>query len=175
MSQKGDSYPDVSVRAAARRWVRLALRHALRLLLVTSTVSLGAVNAQLLADVMVATAISATFDSTVRFPSGSLSAQGPGADALIASVPGSDDWTDWEVYVARGVAANLQAGFVHNITTAFALAGYFESERAESSAQTTSGPQVRTRILFEGGDGARRLLYLIRSDQEVAWLIARSR
>ncbi len=163
-----------TVRAARR--ARACVRPLLAVLLVSGGVLSGGVaNAQLLADVMVTTAISATFDSTVRFPSGSLSAQGPGVDALIASVPDSADWTDWEVYVARGVAANLQPGFVHNVTTAFAVAGYFESERAENSVQTASGPQVRTRILFEGGDGALRLLYLIRSDQEVAWLIARSR
>jgi hypothetical protein len=175
MSQEDARYPDVSARAAARRRVRQGVLAGARSLLLVSCLSLGAVHAQLLADVMVATAISATFDSTVRFPSGSLSAQGPGADALIASVPGSGDWTDWEVYVARGVAANLQAGFVHTIATGFAVAGYFEAERAVSSTQTASGPQVRTRILFDGGDGTRRLLYLIRSDQEVAWLIARSR
>lgn len=146
-----------------------------RALAVVLVFGLAPVHAQLLADVLVATAISATFDSTVRFPSGSLSAQGPGADALIASVPGSGDWTDWEVYVARGVAANLQNAFVHNIITSFAVAGYFESERSEGTTATATGPHVHTRVLFEGGDGSTRLLYLIRSDQEVAWLIARSR
>lgn len=148
-----------------------------RLLAALAVVALGhgVVNAQLLADVMVATAISATFDSNVRFPSGSLTAQGPGTTALIATVPGSDAWTDWEVYVARGVAANLQPAFVHNIATAFAVAGYFESERSETTVSTTAGPRVDTRVLFEGGDGTTRLLYVIRSDQEVAWLIARSR
>ena len=124
---------------------------------------------------MVATAISATFDSSVRFPTGSLSAVGPGADALVAGVPDSAAWTDWEVYVARGIAANLQPAFVHNIATAFAVAGYFEADRSETSTTTAAGQQVRTRILFEGGGGTSRLLYLIRSDQEVAWLIARSR
>src|SRR5690606_5110470 len=148
---------------------------AKRLLVALVILGAGAVHAQLLADVMVATAISATFDASVRFPSGSLSAQGPGADALIDQVPGAGDWTDWEVYVARGVAANLQPAFVHNVTTGFAVAGYFESERTEATVTTATGPQVLTRILFEGGDGTTRLLYLIRTGQEVAWLIARSR
>lgn len=171
MSQPVARYTEERTTAAPRR----LRRRVGRLLVAALTLSLGTVHAQLLADVLVATAISATFDSSVRFPSGSLSAQGPGADALIASVPASGDWVDWEVYVARGVAANLQPAFVHNIATAFAVAGYFESARTESNTTTATGPQVRTHILFEGGDGTTRLLYLIRSDQEVAWLIARSR
>jgi len=171
MSQPDARFPE----ARAARALRRLRRSALRSLLVALTVGVGTVHAQLLADVMVATAISATFDSAVRFPTGSLTAQGPGADALIASLPDAGDWIDWEVYVARGVAAALQPAFVHNIATAFAVAGYFESGRTESSATTASGPQVTTRILFEGGDGTTRLLHLIRSDQEVAWLIARSR
>lgn len=130
--------------------------------------------AQLLADVMVATAISATFDSSVRFPSGSLSAVGAGADALVRRVPGSADWTDWEVYVARGVAANLQPGFVHNVSTSFALAGYFEVERSETTVLHGGDNEVHTRIVFDGPSG-QRLLYLVRSGQEVAWLTARSR
>ena len=135
----------------------------------------GSVRAQLLADVMVATAISATFDSAVRFPSGSLSAQGPGTETLIAAVPDAHAWTDWEAYVARGLAANLQPGFVHNVVTAFAVAGYFEVDRNESNVASAGGTQAHTRIVFEGMDGTNRLLYLIRSGQEVAWLIARSR
>ncbi|HLU83242.1 MAG TPA: hypothetical protein VKZ43_07540, partial [Trueperaceae bacterium] len=103
---------------------------SVRLLLAVAVMWLSAAQAQLLADVMVATAISATFDSAVRFPSGSLTAQGPGADALVASVPDAGVWTDWEVYVARGVAANLQPAFAHNVTTAFAVAGYFEAARS---------------------------------------------
>lgn len=146
-------------------------RVALAVLVVCS----GAVHAQLLADVMVATAISATFDGAVRFPSGSLSASGPGADSLVASLPDASAWTDWEVYVARGLAANLQPGFVHNVITAFAVAGYFEVDRSEASVASTGGLQTRTRVLFEGVDGSTRVLYLLGSGQEVAWLTARSR
>ncbi|HZJ10417.1 MAG TPA: hypothetical protein VFD39_12025 [Trueperaceae bacterium] len=130
--------------------------------------------AQLLADVLVSTAISATFDSSVRFPRGSYSAVGAGADALVRRVPGSADWTDWEVYVARGIAANLQAGFVHNISTSFAVAGYFQEDRSETDVVANGVTEVHTRIVFDGPSG-KRLLYLVRSGQEVAWLTARSR
>lgn|SRR5690606_30824575 len=130
--------------------------------------------AQLLADVLTATAISATFDSAVRFPSGTYSAVGAGADALVRRVPGSSDWTDWEVYVARGVAANLQPGFVHNVSTSFAVAGYFQEERSEANVSHGGRTELHTRIVFAGPSG-KRLLYLVRADQEVAWLTARSR
>jgi len=129
-----------------------------------------AARAQLLADVLVASAIAAQFDATVRFPSGSLSAVGVGADRMVARVPGHEEWTDWEVYAARGIAANLQPAFIHQISTAFAVAGYFEQERSE----TDVGSELHTRILFASDDGTR-LLYLLRAGQEVVWLTARSR
>lgn len=154
-------------RATRLRWVLFGL-------LLAGTVLAGQARAQLLADVLVTTAISATFDSSVRFPSGSYAAVGVGADALVARVPGAAAWTDWEVYVARGVAANLQTGFVHNVVTSFAVAGYFESERSETSVANGGASEVHTRIVFEG-DAGERLLYLVRSGQEVAWLTARSR
>lgn len=157
-----------AVRARSPSWLFACLL-AMSLLAV-----LGRAQAQLLADVLTATAISATFDSSVRFPSGSYSAVGAGADALIRRVPGSGAWTDWEVYVASGIAANMQAGFVHNISTSFAVAGYFEEERSESTVARPDGTEVHTRIVFDGAAG-KRLLYLVRSGQEVAWLTARSR
>lgn len=144
------------------------------LLAVSSLAVLSQARAQLLADVLMTTAISPTFDSSVRFPSGSYSAVGAGADALIARVPGSAAWTDWEVYVARGLAANLQTGFVHNIATSFAVAGYFEEQRSEESVVYGGVTEAHTRVVFDGPSG-KRLLYLVRAGQEVAWLTARSR
>lgn len=134
----------------------------------------GAASAQLLAEVMVTTAILATFDANVRFPSGSLSAVGADADRLIARVPGSADWAGWEVYTARGIATNLQDAFVHQIATAFAVAGYFESARSETDVTFAGQAERHTRIVFEGDTGSR-LLYLIRAGQELVWLTAAQR
>lgn len=131
---------------------------------------LGVVRAQLLADVMVSTAIAAQFDSSVRFPSGSLRAEGAGTAALRARVSDAARWTDWEVYAARGIAAALQPAFVHQVSTAFAVAGYFEASRDE----TVVNGETRTRIVFEG-DAGERLLFVVRSASEVVWLTARSR
>lgn len=134
----------------------------------------GAASAQLLAEVMVTTAVLATFDTSVRFPSGSLSAVGADADRLIARVPGSADWTGWEVYTARGIASNLQDAFAHQIATAFAVAGYFESARSETDVTFAGQSERHTRIVFEGDTGSR-LLYLIRAGQELVWLTAAQR
>lgn len=134
----------------------------------------GAASAQLLTEVMVTTAIMATFDTNVRFPSGSLSAVGTDADRLIARVPGSADWDGWEVYTARGIAANLQDAFVHQIATGFAVAGYFESARSETEVTFAGQTERHMRIVFEGDTGTR-LLYLVRAGQELVWLTAAQR
>lgn len=134
----------------------------------------GVARAQLLADVLVTAAIAAEFDASVRFPSGSLRAVGAGADAIRARVPDQAVWQDWEVYTARGIAMALQPAFVHQIATAYAVAGYFEQERSERTVSGPAGAETHLRLVFVGDDGTR-LLYLIRSGQEVVWLTARSR
>jgi len=126
--------------------------------------------AQLLADVMVSTAISAEFDPSLHLPQGTLRAVGKGTEAVIARVQDRAHWTDWEVYEATGLVKALEAGYVHNIETQFAVNGYFESGRTESKV----GPETRTHIVFQGPEG-ERLLYVIRTSQEVVWLTARSK
>lgn len=154
-----------------RSLMRAPLRAAT--LLITLTVP-GVAAAQLLTEVMVTTAIMATFNSNVRFPSGSLSAVGADADRLIARIPGNADWTGWEVYTARGIAANLQDAFVHQVATAFAVAGYFEGVRSESNVAFGGQNERHTRIEFDG-DTDTRLLYVIRAEQELVWLTASRR
>lgn len=132
--------------------------------------ALPAARAQLLVDVLTSAAIAAEFDPGIHFPRGSLRAVGTGTEALQARVADRQDWTDWEVYAATGIASGLQAGFVHQVATSFALAGYFESARSE----LVVGGETRTHIVFEGDDGAR-LLFVIRAPQEVVWLTARRR
>ncbi len=142
--------------------------------LLTLLAAPGVAAAQLLSEVMVTTAIMATFNSNVRFPSGSLSAVGADADRLIARIPGNADWTQWEVYTARGIAANLQDAFVHQVATSFAVAGYFEGVRSESQVQFGGQTERHTRIEFDG-ETDTRLLYVIRAGQELVWLTAAQR
>jgi len=142
----------------------------LGLTLVLAVLASPAAHAQLLADVLLSTAIATEFDPGLHLPSGSLRAVGSGTDALIARVSDADRWSGWEVYAARGLAAGLQEDYVYQVATAFALAGFFESGRQT----TTVGPETRIRIVFEGPDGGERLLYVIRTSQEVVWLTAQS-
>ncbi len=127
-------------------------------------------HAQLLAGVTLSAAIATEFDPGLRLPSGSLRAVGSGTDAIIARVPDRSRWTGWEVYAARGLATALQGAYVHQVKTAFAVAGYFESGETTEKV----GSETRTRIVFQGDHG-ERLLYVIRTSQEVVWLTARSK
>ncbi len=124
--------------------------------------------AQLLADVMVSTAIIAELNPAIRLPRGTLRAVGPGADAIIARVPDYQSWTDWEVFAATGLTVNLQGAFVHNLATEFAVAGLFQNSLSERQV----GAETHTRYEFDDGVTSA-LLYVIRTPQELVWMIAR--
>ena len=132
-------------------------------------------HAQLLADVLMTAAISAQFDPGVSLPRGSMRAVGDGVGALVARVPGSAGWTEWEAYALGGVTAALAPAMVQQIATAYAVAGYFEAERSEATVTGPGGPEAHTRIVYTAEDGTSRLLYVIRAGQEVVWLTAKAR
>lgn len=121
------------------------------------------------------TAISAQFDTAVSFPRGTMRAVGNGVDALLVRIPDASSWTDWEAYALGGVVVSLAGAKVHEISTAYALAGYFQQEQTERAVSGPQGPETHTRIVFVGEDGSQRLLYLIRAGQEVVWLTAKAR
>lgn len=148
-----------------------------RAAVVAAVVAIGSLaNAQLLAEVMTTTAIAATFDSAVRFPSGSLRAVGDGVEDLARRLPGSGEWGDWEAYVARGLAANLKPAFVHNVITSFAAAGYFEDSRQTRAVEGPTGTETQTKIVFFDMMGSRmHVLYVIEAPDEVVWLIGHVR
>lgn len=131
--------------------------------------------AQLLAEVMTVTAIQAQFNSAVSFPRGTLRATGAGVDAIVARIAGGADWTEWEAYTLGGVATALAGAIDHQVSTAYAVAGYFEQSRADHNVQGPLGPETHTRIVYVGPVGGQRLLYFVRAGQEVVWLTARSR
>jgi hypothetical protein len=131
------------------------------------------VRAQTLAEVTLVAAIATNLDSSVRLPSGSLRAVGPGVERLLASLPDGSAWTAPEAYVARGLAANLRDAYEHQVVTGFAAAGYFEVARATRPDPARGG--TRTRVEFEGPDGRRTLLVLFDAPDEVVWLVARAR
>ncbi|HZX00462.1 MAG TPA: hypothetical protein VFF10_10395 [Trueperaceae bacterium] len=148
-----------------------------RAALVAAVVGLGSLaQAQLLAEVMTTTAIAASFDSAVRFPSGSLRAVGDGVEDLARRLPGSTQWGDWEAYVARGLAANLKPAFVHNVITSFAAAGYFEDSRETRTVEGPAGSETQTKIeFFDMMGSSMHVLYVIETSDEVVWLIGHVR
>lgn len=135
----------------------------------------GAAHAQLLAEVMTVTAIQAQFNSAVSFPRGTLRATGAGVNAMVQRIEGSAAWTDWEAYTLGGLATGLAGAIDHQVSTAYAVAGYFERSRSQHTAQGPAGPETHTRIVYTGPEGGQRLLYFVRAGQEVVWLTARSR
>src|SRR5690554_1013501 len=135
----------------------------------------GAAHAQLLAEVMTVTAIQVQFNGAVSFPRGTLRATGAGVDAIVRRIEGHSAWTEWEAYTLGGVATSLAGAIDHQVSTAYAVAGYFEQSRSQHSAQGPLGPETHTRIVYSGPEGGQRLLYFVRAGQEVVWLTTRSR
>jgi hypothetical protein len=153
-------------RSAAR--ARVARRIAV---LLACTAALGApAAAQTLAEVTLVTAISSQLYPGLSLPSGSFRAVGPGTDALVARIPDAHEWTDWEVYTARGLVRNLENALVYGAQRDLILEGYWDMSQQEIVVDGTT----HVRIVFEGERG-RALIYLIRDPDALVWLLARSR
>lgn len=149
------------------------IRMTLACLALLAPGSVAPAAAQTLAEVTLVSAIATTLDPSVRLPSGSLRAVGPGVDRLLATLPDAASWAEPEAYVARGIAANLRSAFEHRVVSEFAVAGYFETSRSTSPDPATGG--TRTRVELAGPDGSRTLLVLFDAPGEVTWLVARGR
>lgn len=135
-------------------------------LVIFAFISFG--NAQTLAEMQFVTATAAQLNPAISLPRGSMRAIGDASD-IIAKVPGNQNYSDWEVDTATGVAANLQPAFVNQVTASFAGAGYFLSNQSEK----TVGSATHTKYIFTDDTGSEALLYVIRDRQELLWLIAK--
>ena len=144
----------------------------LRIVTVVLVLAIGGTgNAQLLAEVALAPAIASQLFPPVSWPSGSLRAVGSGADALVARVPGNAEWQGWEVYTATGLAATLEPALVYGVERDLMMQGLFRAETSNASV----GTERHTRVVFSDGGAQRALLYVMRSGQELVWLVARGR
>ncbi len=119
--------------------------------------------AQTLVEVTAVAAIASSLDASVRFPSGSFKA-GRGSEAIVARIPDASRF-NLEVYAARGVAARLQPGFVQQILTGFAAAGYF----VENQQETQVAGEVRTRYNLRDETGRAALLFVVRKGDELVF------
>lgn len=120
--------------------------------------------AQTLVEVTTVAAIASSLDASVRFPSGSFRA-GRGSEAIVARIPDASRF-NLEVYAARGVAARLQPGFVQQILTGFAAAGYF----VENQQETQVAGEVRTRYNLRDEAGKAALLFVVRKGDELVFV-----
>lgn len=127
--------------------------------------------AQTLAELQLVTAITAELNPAIQLPRGSYRAVSGDLSAFTRQVPDAAQFSDWEVYAATGLAANLQPAFVQQLSTSFAVSGYFQSE----SSERTVGDELHTRYLFDDGSGGQTLLYTIRRPGELIYLIAKRR
>ena len=125
-------------------------------------------NAQTLAEMQLVTATAAQLNPAISLPRGSMRAVGDAND-IIAKVPGNQNYSDWEVYTATGVVANLQPAFVSQVTASFVGAGYFLNDQSEK----TVGSATHTKYVLMDDAGSEALLYVIRDGQELIWLIAK--
>ncbi|WP_337868086.1 hypothetical protein [Meiothermus sp.] len=119
--------------------------------------------AQTLVEVTTVAAISSTLNANVRFPSGSFKA-GRGSEAIVARIPDASRF-NLEVYAARGVAARLQPGFVQQILTGFAAAGYF----VENQQETQVAGEVRARYNLRDEAGKAAILFVVRKGDELVF------
>jgi hypothetical protein len=147
--------------------------HRLRTIALTLALVLaaGQASAQLLAEVALMPAIASQLFPPVQWPSGSLRAVGAGADQLIVRVPGHAEWQGWEVYTATGLAASLEPALTYGVERDLMMQGLFRAE----TTQTPIGSELHTRVVFSDGGAQQALLYVIRSGQELVWLVARGR
>jgi hypothetical protein len=131
-------------------------------------IALSFANAQTLAEISFVAATSAQLHPAISLPRGSMRAVSD-ASSIIAKVPGNQNYSDWEVYMASGIAANLQPAFVNQVSSSFAGAGYFVNQQSEK----TVGSATYSKYIFADDLGGTALLYVIRDGQELIWLIAK--
>jgi len=125
--------------------------------------------AQTLVEVTTIAAIASTLDASVRFPSGTFRA-GRGSEAVAARIPDASRF-NLEVYVAKGLAARLHAGFVQQILTGFAASGYFVGHQQE----TQVAGEVRTRYDLSDGTGRAALLFVVRKGDELVFAFGKAK
>ncbi len=129
--------------------------------------------AQTVAELLTVAAISATLDSNVRLPSGAFFVTNPKyAAQYAAQLQDASSWTNYSLYVAKGIATKLADNYVADLKTSFAVAGYFET----ASASQTVGAEVRSRSEYANdANGKTLLLYVVKRADGVYFLVGQKK
>jgi hypothetical protein len=131
------------------------------------------VRAQTVAELLTVAAISATLDANIKLPSGAFFVTNPKyAASFAAQLQDASSWTNYNLYVAKGIATRLADNYIGDLKTSFAVAGYFEG----ASSSATVGAEVRTRTEFTNdATGKTLLLYVVKRADGVYFLVGQKK
>lgn len=132
--------------------------------------SLAPSRAQTAAELVVVAALSASLDPSIRLPRGAAYYINPENARRFSAYLGADaaKYTDYQLYVATGLAAKLGDAYVHNLETGFAAAGYFRGATTTYKA----GPDTVVRSEFDNGEKTL-VLVVVRQGDSVFFLSGR--
>lgn len=147
-------------------------RIAAALAAAASLAPLAPARAQTAAELVVVAALSASLDPSIRLPRGAAYYTNPQHAARFSAYLGADagKYTDYQLYVASGLATKLADAYALNLETSFAAAGYFRSSTSTYKAGTD------TVVRNEYDNGERTLvLVVVRQGASVFFLSGRKR
>ena len=130
-------------------------------------------SAQTAAEMVVVTTISSILDPSVSLPQGSSFVSNPKyALQFAALLPDAVKYTNFQLYVAKGLATRLSDAFIGQLRTNFATTGYFEV----SNSSGVVGTETRTRIEFKNDEnGKTLLLFVVKRPDGVYFLVAQKK
>jgi hypothetical protein len=130
-------------------------------------------SAQTAAELVTVATISNTLDPSIRLPQGSSFVNNPKYAAQFAALlPDAAKYTNFQLYVAKGIAQGLSEAFISQLKTNFAATGYFEV----SNSSVVVGNETRLRLEFKNDDnGKTLLLFVVKRNDGVYFLVAQKK
>ena len=130
-------------------------------------------SAQTVAELVTVATISAALDPSISLPQGSSFVSNPKyATQIAALLPDANKYTNFQLYVAKGLAKKLADDYVNQLKTSFAISGYFEI----STSSVVVGTETRTRSEFKNDDnGKTLLLFVVKRADSVYFLVAQKK
>ena len=130
-------------------------------------------SAQTVAELVTVATISAALDPSISLPQGSSFVSNPKyATQIAALLPDANKYTNFQLYVAKGLAKKLADDYVNQLKTSFAISGYFEI----STSSVVVGTETRTRSEFKNDDnGKTLLLFVVKRADGVYFLVAQKK
>ena len=130
-------------------------------------------NAQTVAELVTVATISAALDPSIALPQGSSFVSNPKyATQIAALLPDANKYTNFQLYVAKGLAKKLADDYVNQLKTSFTISNYFEI----STSSSVIGAETRTRSEFKNDDNGKiLLLFVVKRSDGVYFLVAQKK